>query len=432
MHMALPMLAGTVAINSYNFVDTYFVSQLGTIPLAAMEVTLPVVTFVTFISSGIGTGITTLASHSLGKKEHIKASIIITNGLLLMILFSLIIAVIGTIVMEPLFRILGADDIVFPLIKRYIFVWYFGIPFIAIPMMGNGILLALGNSKIASLFMTFGAVLNCILDPIFIFGIGFMPALGIMGAALATVISQISSAILLLYLLIKKHKMFVSKHITIKIFFKSCVAIMKFAIPSSISMTLTPISAGIITAIVSKYGNEAVAATSAASRVEMLAFLVPMSLGISLTPFISQNFGARRFDRIEEAKRFSSRFAILYGLFIAICFFILAPFFAQLFTKDSLVASIFILYLRIIPFGYGCMEVHRYCGFFFTGLHKPALNTLNNFIRTILVLIPLSLLGSYIAGIIGIFFARLIIDITAGVITLNWVERVLKKIKNAT
>jgi putative MATE family efflux protein len=424
--MAFPMLAGTIAINSYNLVNTYFVSRLGTIPLAAMGFTFPVVMLITFISGGIATGVITVASHALGRKDYERTSAVITNGLVLMILVSISISIIGCIFADPLFKMLGANEEVLPFVKKYMFVWYFGTPLLAIPMMGNGVLLALGDSKKASLFMTFGAVLNCFLDPLLIFGLLGLPAMGITGAALATVLSQLSSTLLLIYLLDKKHKMLAFKKVNIKTFFMFFGVIIKFAIPASISMILMPLAAGIITALVSKHGNGAVAATSAASRVEMLAFLVPMALGMSLTPFVSQNFGAHRMDRINDAKRYSTFFSLFYGLFIALVFFAIAPLFAMLFTKDPEVARLFILYMRIIPFGYGTMELHRYCSFFFTGLHRPLFSTMNNFIRVLFLLIPLSLLGSYLGGIKGIFIARLIADISSGYIGSMWLTKVLQ------
>ncbi len=419
--MALPMLAGTIAINTYNLVDTYFVAKLGTIQLAAMGFTFPVAMFLNFITGGIGTGITTLASHAMGRTDRADTSNIITNGILLLFILSLVLMVVGFLSINQIFKMLGADEHVLPYIKLYMNIWYAGIIFMAFPMMGNGLLISLGDSKSASLFMASGAVLNCILDPIMIFGwLGF-PALGIRGAALATIISHFVSCVWLFYLLIKKYSLLKFK-LDINQFFISCRSIFKFAIPASISMILMPVSAGVITALISRYGTEAVAAVSAAGRLEMFAFVIPMALGMSLIPFVSQNSGARRFDRIYEAKSYSMKFAFIYGIAIAIIFFMAAPYFAAIFTKDKKVFEIFILYTRIVAFGYGMMEIHRYCGFFLTGIHKPVSSTILNIVRIIILLIPLSYLGHKYFGIKGIFFARLFTDASSGIIGFLWVS----------
>lgn len=428
--MAFPMLVGTFAMNTYNLADTYFVSRLGTVPLAAMGFTMPVVMTLTFIAGGIGTGVTTLTSHALGRKDHASASRLVTHGVILVVILSVLLAAVGYFSVDYIFSKLGADETTMPLIKSYMNTWYFGAVFMAFPMMGNGIMISLGESKQASAFMATGALLNCVLDPMFIFGWFGLPAMGILGAALATVIGQAVTSVWLFYLLLKKHKLLKLKEPETEHFFRSCKKIMGFAIPGSISMMLMPLSAAVVTALISRHGIEAVAAASAAGRMEMFAFVIPMALGMSLVPFVSQNYGAGRFDRIHQAKIYSIKFAFYYGLFIAAVFFTSAPYLAQIFTNDPKVIEIFVLYVRTISFGYGMMEIHRYSGFFLTGIHKPVLATALNIIRILVILIPLSILGSSLFGIKGIFSARLITDISAGIIGMILIAKILKYKKN--
>ncbi|MBP7461487.1 MAG: MATE family efflux transporter [Candidatus Delongbacteria bacterium] len=429
VQMAFPMLAGTIAMNTYNLVDTWFVSKLGTIPLAAMGFTFPVVTLLTFIAGGIGSGITTLTSHAIGRGDKPGASRTVTHGVVLITMMSVCLLLIGYLSIVPVFSQLGADSRTLPLVMDYMKTWYMGAVFMAIPMMGNGILISLGDSKMASRFMVFGALINCILDPILIFGWLGLPALGILGAALATVIGQAVSSCWLFYLLSVRYPLLRFRRFMIRDFIHSCRRILGFGIPGSISMMLMPLASAVITALISRYGNEAVAGVSAASRVEIFAFIVPMALGMSLIPFISQNFGAGRMDRIRQAKIYAIRFAFLYGAGIAILFFLAAPLLARVFTRDPQVSEIFVIYIRIIAWGYGMMEIHRYCTFLFTGMHHPVLSTLLNAFRILGLLIPLSFLGSHWGGINGIFFGRLVTDWTAGIIGYIWVSRMLTRHK---
>ena len=425
--MAFPMLAGTIALNTYNLVDTWFVARLGTIPLAAMGLTFPVVMLLTFIAGGIGTGVTTITSQALGKTDLKTASRTVTHGMILILLFSALLLLSGYLTIGPVFRTLGANQQTLPFVRSYMQMWYLGSLFMAVPMMGNGILISLGDSKAASLFMVTGAVVNCVLDPLLIFGFAGFPALGIFGAALATVIAQAVSAFWLFYLLAVKYKLFQFRHLELTRFVQTVRVILSFAIPGSISMVLMPLSAGIITALISRHGNEAIAAVSAAGRIEMFAFVIPMALGMSLIPFVSQNFGAGRLDRIHAAKNYATRFAFFYGLGIAALFFIASPLLAKIFTSDESVAETLTLYIRIVSSGYGMMEVHRYCGFLLTGIHKPVFATIVNAIRIIVLLIPLSFLGNYYGGIKGIFFGRLIADIGAGITGFIWISLLLKR-----
>jgi putative MATE family efflux protein len=421
--MAVPMLAGTIAHNTYNFVDTMFVAKLGTIPLAAMGFTFPVVTLLIFVAGGIGTGVTTLTSHALGRRNREDAQRMVTHGLLLVILVSAVIALAGFLSIKPVFTLLGADEIAMPFIREYMSIWYLGALFMALPMMGNGILISLGDSKAASSFMVLGAVLNCILDPIMIFGLAGFPAMGMAGASLATVLSQAISTIWLIWLLARKHKLLRFRNLSLSLFPKSCRRISDFAIPACLSMMLMPLASAVLTALISKFGHEAVAAVSAASRVEMFSFIIPMALGMSLVPFVSQNFGAGQIDRIYQARIYSIRFALLYGAIVTVIMFFAAPMLALIFTNDQNVIDQFTLYLRIISFGFGMMEVHRYCGFFLTGIHHPVLSTVLNAFRILVLLLPLSFLGSKVSGVQGIFTGRLITDLlagTAGIITVSW------------
>lgn len=423
--MAFPMLAGTFAMNAYSLTDTWFVAQLGTLPLAAMGFIFPVVMLLTFVAAGIGTGMTALTSHALGRHDQKDAARFVTNGIVLMMTVSAILTAVGYLTIEPIFRRLGADDRTMPYIHDFMSVWYFGAITMALPMVGNGILISAGDSKAASRFMIFGTVLNAVLNPIMIFGFLGFPALGIRGSALATVVAQGISTAWLFYLLRAKHHLLDFAGWRFGAWIASARDISHFAIPSILSMVLMPISATVITHIVSGYGPEAVAAVGAAGRIEMFAFVIPMALGMSLTPFMSQNFGAGRMDRIREAMNLATRFALLYGAAIAVVFFLTAPWLARVFTDDPKVLSVLTAYIRIISFGYGMMEVHRYCGFVLTGMHRPIYSTILNAVRVLVFLIPLSFLGSHLFGIHGVFWGRLLTDLIVGSIGIFWVSRLL-------
>jgi Na+-driven multidrug efflux pump len=137
-NMAFPMLAGTFALNAYNLTDTWFVSKLGTVPLAAMGFTLPIVMILRCLVHGAGTGITTLVSHAIGRKDYDTAARLTTHGMAFSIYLTLFITVIGYLTIKPTFALLGADEETLPLIYDYMEIWYFGSVFMTIPMIGNG------------------------------------------------------------------------------------------------------------------------------------------------------------------------------------------------------------------------------------------------------------------------------------------------------
>lgn len=422
--MAFPMLAGTFAMNAYGLTDAWFVAQLGTLPLAAMGYIFPVIMLLTCVARGIGAGLTALVAHAVGRNDHTEAARLVSHGVLLTVAVSILMSIGGYLFLEPLFLRLGADAYLMPLIRGFMVIWYLGSVTMALPMLGSGVLISVGDSKAASLFIIVATVINMVLNPIFIFGYLGFPAMGIRGSALATVLAQLVSSIWLMDLLWRKHHLLAWDLQGLE---DSARRITRFAVPSILGLILMPISASIITKILSGFGHEAVAASGAAARIEMFAFVVPMALGISLTPFVGQNFGAGKMDRVRRAQEVSTWFALGYGAVVAVLFIAGAPWLASVFTDDPKVAATLVLYIRIISFGYGMMEVHRYCGFFLTGMHRPAEATVLNALRVIVLLIPLSYIGAHYWGITGLFGGRLLTDIVVGIIGLAWVARALAR-----
>lgn len=419
--MALPMLAGTFAMNAYSLTDAWFIAQLGTHPLAAMGFIFPVVMLLTCVARGIGSGVTTLVSYAVGRQDHPDAAKLLTHGMVLTLGITVLMSVAGYILIVPVFTKLGADAKTLPLISDYMRIWYIGSISMTLPMVGSGVLISMGDSKAASWLMILGTVINALLNPIMIFGHLGCPAMGIAGSALATVVAQTISTIWLVHLLWRKYHLIAWQRGV----GDSMRRIIVFAVPSILSMVLMPISATVITKILSGFGNEAVAASGTATRIESFAFMVPMALGISLTPFVSQNFGANCMDRVRKAQKVATRFALSYGGLVTVVFFIGARWLASIFTADPKVTETLVLYIRIISFGYGMMEVHRYCGFFLTGMQKPVSATVLNAIRVLVLLIPCSFLGARFWGIIGVFGGRLVTDIVVGGIGIAWVSRTL-------
>ncbi|MDK2973108.1 MAG: hypothetical protein PWP23_2863 [Candidatus Sumerlaeota bacterium] len=401
-------------MNAYNLADTYFVSRLGTGPLAAITFCFPVMMALRCIIRGLAAGAMTVVAHAIGRHDKGNAASLTTHALVLGTVTMVVLAVAGFMTVPELLGMLGANEVTLPLAGAYIRIMYMGLVFMTVSMMAGSIMIASGHVKMASFCIVLGTILNLVLDPIMIFGwLGF-PALGIAGAALATIISEgIASAVALTILW--RHFGLISIQIPslseMLAFWRS---ILRVAIPATLSLILMPISTGIITRIVVQFGQSAVAAVGVASRIEMFAFVIPMSIGMTLTPFVAQNFGAGRFDRIREARKITMWFAFLYGLAVASLFFIFSNPIARIFTEDPPVQSILVTCIRIIAFGFGLMEVHRYATFFLTGLDGPVSAALLNGVRVILLLVPLTLLGAWTLGLSGVFIARLLTDLTAG------------------
>lgn len=425
-HMAVPMLAGTFASNAYNLTDTWFVSRLGTNALAAMSFTFPVVMILRFVVMGLSTGAMAVIAHALGGGDRETATGLTTHAMMLSLVLSLIIMVVGLSTLRPFFSLLGATGEVLDMSVVYMAIWYGGIFVMAVTTIMGQVLMGTGDTRSASMAMVLGTVINLVLDPLMIFGLGPVPAMGIAGAAAATILSQLISLFFPLYILATKHGLIRWKGAMFEGISTSWKKILSLGVPAIFSNILTPLSMALVTRLIADFGTHAVGATGAINRMESFAFMIPMSIGMSLVPFVAQNFGATAFDRILEAQIATRRFALIYGACAGVLFFVFAPQMSALFSKDPQVVEVMVRYLRIACFGYGFLETFRYSSFYLTGVQKPIHSGMLILVRTFGLLVPLSYLGAWMWGLTGIFTARLITDLSAAAVGILFSRKVIR------
>ncbi|GHS93037.1 MATE family efflux transporter [Planctomycetales bacterium] len=412
---ALSMVAGTLAMSGYNLVDAYFVGQMpGAAPLAAIGFTFPVILFFTFILRGVIVGVATVTAQALGAQNHERAQRVVSYGLALIAVVAGGLGVTGIATLTPVFHALGARGDALRLVGDYMFVWYLGSFTLAGLLAGNDLLLAVGKLKLASAAMVIGMVVNAILDPVLIFGWWGLPPLGLTGAAIATVLAQTLGMLMTLGLLIGRYHLARRQILPWRRAWLLWSIILRYGVPATLGMLVLPVGATLMTWITASFGDAAVAAVATATRLEQMAFVLPMAFGMTLTPVVGQNFGAKLYERIRRCRRFSMRCALVFLTVMAVGYFFLADFFAAGFTADAEVKRIMVLYLTIIPWGFGFIEVHRYAGFIYLGCGRPAVAAWLNVFRILGLIAPLSLLAWHWNWLPGVFGARLVADIIAG------------------
>ena len=202
--MAFPMSWGILSVIGFNIVDTYFIGQLGKVQLAAIGLTFPVIMFFFSLALGIGVAISSVVSRYIGEKNESKIKEITTDALIFSFILVAICSVFGFKYIDPLFTLLGATKETLLYVREYMQIWYAGMVFLTVPMAGNGAIRAKGQMKVASAIMITSAIFNIILDPILIFGIGPIPALGVQGAALASVCARAMTFLASFYFSLKK------------------------------------------------------------------------------------------------------------------------------------------------------------------------------------------------------------------------------------
>ncbi|GLX80520.1 MATE family efflux transporter [Thalassotalea insulae] len=406
--MTIPMIYGMILLMTFNLVDTFFVGLLGTQPLAAISFTFPITFTVISLTIGLGIGTSAVIAKSLGKKDDKFAKCSATSALILAATVVGIVSYIGFIFSDEIFTLLGAREELLSLIRDYMDVWFVGSVFLIGPMIGNSILRASGDTKTPSIIMGVGGVINAILDPLFIFGLGPVPAMGIQGAAIATLISWLVGSTFVLYTIGYKRHLIHTSLVFIKTFAQSSKAILHIGLPAAGANMLTPIAAAVLTAIVATYGDSAVAAFGVGSRIESIACLVVLAMSMTLPPFISQNFGAGNMQRVEEGYKTSIKFVLLWQVLIYVVLVLLAPWIADAFSKEQSVADIIKLFIWILPLGYGLQGIIILTNSSFNALHKPMVALMLSIVRLFICYVPLAYIGSRLYQLEGFFIGALL------------------------
>ncbi len=427
IRMAGGMIVGMLAISAFNTADTYFVGKLGVQELAAMSFTFPIVMILNSISLGIGTGLSSTVSRAIGAGDTHRVKRLTTDGLILALLIVIIISICGISTIRPLFRLLGADGNSLNLIEDYMFIWYIGFPFVVIPMAGNNVIRATGNTLVPSMIMASSVIVNICLDPMLIFGIGPFPEMGIAGAALATVFARFLTLLLSLGNLIFREKLISAEKPVLVETLENWKQILFVGIPAALVRAINPLSLGIITRLLSMYGEKVVAGFGAASRIEMVLLLIPMSFAAVMTPFAGQNWGAGKVPRIKKALHFTSLLSVSWGVIIFVLFIFIAESVLGLFSSNPEIIRVGSAYIRIMAFGYGFLGIFNISAQSFNAINKPLQSAAISLLKAFAVNVPLALLGSKLWQETGIFAASFLANIFAGILGFLLLQSFLQR-----
>jgi len=425
-NMTVPMIFGMVGMVAFNLVDTFFVGQLGTQELAALSFTFPIIMVIGSLAMGIGVGSSAVISKAIGRGDHHMVQRLTTDSLILSLLLVAFFVIIGMLTIEPLFRLLGATPEIVPLIREYMVIWYPGVLFVIIPMVGNNAIRATGDTKTPSVIMLVAVVVNIVLDPILIFGLGPFPMLGLTGAAIATVLARAITLIVALWVLYYRDRMMTFDIPPVKTIIDSWKSILYIGLPVAATRLLSPIAMGIIIALIATYGHEAVAAFGVGIRIEFLAMTVIFALSTVIGPFVGQNLGAARYDRVKLGVKYSNGFSLIWGVVMFALLAVTARPVASIFNDDPVVISIIMLYLWIVPIGYALFGVFQISTITLNVLNKPVPAAILMVIQMFVLYIPLAYVGSYLFGLTGIFGAIVLAYSLTGIASHFVLKRVLK------
>ncbi len=428
VRLTLPMLVAMFAMVGFNIVDTFYVGQLGTEELAAMGFTLAVVMAVNSVSMGIGIGTTAVVSKVIGQGDSHESQRLTMDAILLGVLVALTITMTGLLSIDALFGLMGAEGIVLEHIHSYMMVWYLGLPLVIVPQVGNSGIRATGDTLTPAKIMLTVLTVNAILDPLFIFGLGPFPARGLQGAAIATVISQ-GIALIISFNVLRRRGLITFERHGLSDLFASWRRILKIAVPAGITQLITPVSTGVVTAIVATYGIAAVAGFGVASRLEMFAVMVIMALGTALVPFVGQNWGAGNKARVGRAVRVAVLIASGWGGVVWLLSLVFGGSVAAVFNSNPEVISTVTSYMAIVFPSYMLLAVLVTVTNALNALHKPVNSMVLSLLRMFVLYVPLAYAGSVLLGLNGVWWAALGANATSGIIAILWFRRAFTRME---
>lgn len=429
--ISIPASVGFLFNTLYNVIDSFYAGQLGTDALAGMAISFPIFFLVISISSGIGNGTTALSAISIGKTNKTKFHNIAKNAIFLALLSGIILPLLSPFYLSFLFELTGASGNVLEVGLEYTNTILIGTLFFILNSVLYGILNAQGLTAPYRNFLIIGFILNLILDPMFMYGWLGLPAMGVSGVALATVVIQAFGNIYLAYHVIKSRFFELDLFKQAKIKWLEIRDILDQGIPASLNMATIALGVFIINYFVLQYGGDStVAAYGVSLRIEQIALIPTIGLNIAVLSIIGQNYGADNIDRIREARKRGMIYGVIIMLVGTLIIVPLAPYLIRIFDTNPAVVESGTRYLRIEAVAFTTYVFLNINVSTLQGIKKPRFAIVLGIYRQIIPIGIFYLLGTVFNwGILGVWWGIVMINWSAVFISFFWTNYQLNKLE---
>ena len=428
--IAIPAVVGTFFQTLYNIVDVKFAGMISPYALTGLSKVFPVYFVIIALSAGLSIGATALVSNYLGKKDFNKASLLFSQSILVAILGAIFVAIFGVYSAPFILNFLNTDPQTFKYAVDYINVIFIGSVIFFLLVVSNVALTSRGDTKSYRNVLIFGFFLNIILNPLFIYGLGPIPAMGVSGIAIATLCSEFVG---LIYILSKVLKTEIRDFVSLGCFIPKkdmIIEIFKQAMPTSISMVSVGFGIFILFYFVSLYSDVAAGGYGAGVRFEQLFLLPIIGLNTSTLALVGQNYGALKFDRIKEIYDKTIVIGITAMIIGGTIIYLLSGVVMSFFTDDPEQIYYGSQYLKIAAFIGPVYPIFFISGALFQGLKKAHYQTAVNLLRMIIFpLIFLTIGVKYFdINFKEMFLILLVINWTFGLLVLFFSKRLITQI----
>ena len=427
IQMAIPSVIAQVINILYSIVDRIYIGHIpgvGANALTGVGLTFPIITFISAFSAFVGAGGAPLAAIWLGKKDHERAEKILGNSVFLLSFFTVILMIVFYLYQKPMLYLFGASDATIGYATTYISIYLVGTLFVELALGLNPYIISQGQSRIAMYSVLIGAIINTVLDPIFIFGFG----LSVKGAAWATVIAQGASAIWVVgYLTSRKSNLRIKRG-----YIKPDKQIVKSICVLGISPFVMRATESLISIVLNhglqQYGGDLYVGSLTIMQSVMQFFSAPLGgFTQGIQPIISYNYGSGQFDRVKETYRKMIGMAFGFSFVTTLLTLIIPKLFATCFTKDIALIELVGDKMPIFMFGMLIFGLQMGIQPTFLALGQAKISLFIAMLRKVILLVPLAIILPRFWGVDGIYYAEPISDVlSAAVATLLFIFQIKK------
>jgi len=426
--LSIPSIVSMTIQALYNVVDSIYVGHYSKLGLSALSLAFPLQIILIAIAVGTGVGTSSLISRLLGQGKDKKASNAAEHVLLLSLFYGLIIGVVGAFFSEDLISLFTDDVALIDLTSQYIRVIFMGSVFLYVPMLSNDILRGEGNTFVPMIAMLIGSIINVILDPFLIFGIGFFPELGVAGAAYATVFSRMVSGAYIVYKVLNNDgelqlnlRKFTFKFAIIK-------EIYIVGLPAIIMQSLASIMIGGLNIIVGGYSTDALAVVGIYFKLQNFVFMPVFGLNQGFMPIVGYNYGHNNPKRMKEAIKYGILTGFVFTTFGFIIFQLIPNSLINLFNSDPQLIEVGVRALRTISFSFPMAGIIIVGSTSFQAIGRGFISMAISFLRQLIVLLPLAYIFSKISGLETVWFAFPISEIIAFILFIVLFKKIFSNV----
>ena len=389
--IAIPASIGTFFQTMYNLVDSKFAGLIAPEALTEIVKSFPLYLIIIAASVGISAGTTALISNTLGRKENRTASLLFGQSIIVALLVTVIVTVIGIASMKNILIILKSNDQIINYATDYMKIIFSGSIVIFLLVTVNASLVSRGDTKSYRNVLIVSFFLNIFLNPLFIYGFYFIPALGISGIALATIVSELIG---LIYIIYRVNKTEIQKYISFQCFIpkkKLISDILQQAIPSGLSMGMVGLGVFILIFLVSSYGDYTAGGYGTGVRFEQLFLLPILGLNTATLSLVGQNYGANNLNRVKEIYLLSLKYGVGLMIIGGLIIYITSPYVMMFFSSNEEIIFYGTTYLKIAAIAGPCYPIFYISSALLQGLKKPSHAMIINLLR--MIFIPLVILA---------------------------------------